>query len=162
MVRRWGRCVCDHPINTAAAAINPPTDIVVAPALRDGKPTVSKPRKAKHIVTVAQRYAWEYYEASRIRRESINRGAPSNPADRILRTAVYLRDAGRCQICGRLLEQDVLGMGRDERNDLLQQGVYLMSLDHIIPVSKGGTHTYANVRATCEPCNTSKSDSIEQ
>jgi len=30
------------------------------------------------------------------------------------------------------------------------------TLDHVIPVSRGGEHTYANIQATCQPCNNAK------
>lgn len=94
--------------------------------------------------------AWERGEASRIRRAAIKRGAPNAPANKILRMAVYLRDAGRCQLCGRPLKPDVPGVvGHDPDR---------MTMDHTIPVSKGGRHTYGNVRAACKGCNTEKGD----
>lgn len=155
MVRRWGRCVCATPVNTAWPAAHPPPDIIEAQALCDGKPIVSAPRKSRHIVTVAQRYAYELGEASRIRRAAIKRGAPTDPSHRILRTAVYLRDAGRCQMCGRPLNPDVIGVTADDDPDR-------MTMDHIIPVSKGGRHTYENVRASCKPCNLEKADQLDE
>jgi 5-methylcytosine-specific restriction endonuclease McrA len=122
--------------------------------LHDGKLAVSAPRSSRYIVTVAQRYAFELSEASRIRRKAMKRGAPNNPSHKILRMAVYLRDAGRCQICGRPLNPDVRGVTQDDDPDR-------MTMDHVIPVSKGGTHTYDNVRAACYECNSEKGDQHE-
>lgn len=34
-------------------------------------------------------------------------------------------------------------------------------LDHIIPLSKGGPHTYSNVQTLCRKCNAEKSDRLE-
>jgi hypothetical protein len=34
------------------------------------------------------------------------------------------------------------------------------SIDHIIPISMGGSHTYGNVQTMCVSCNSSKSDKI--
>jgi 5-methylcytosine-specific restriction endonuclease McrA len=54
------------------------------------------------------------------------------------RRAVFARDQGRCQYCGRAAE----------------------SIDHVIPRSRGGSHTWDNVVACCRRCNTYKSDRL--
>jgi 5-methylcytosine-specific restriction endonuclease McrA len=54
------------------------------------------------------------------------------------RRAVFLRDGGRCQYCG----------GKAE------------SIDHVIPRSRGGEHTWENVVAACERCNSAKRDRL--
>jgi 5-methylcytosine-specific restriction endonuclease McrA len=54
------------------------------------------------------------------------------------RRGVMARDGGRCQYCG-------------ARAD---------SIDHVVPRSKGGPHTWDNVVAACRPCNTSKRDRL--
>jgi hypothetical protein len=54
---------------------------------------------------------------------------------RHMRRAVYERDGHRCLNCG-------------TSDDL--------SLDHIIPYSKGGPDTFENLRTLCRPCNSSK------
>ncbi|MEE9299048.1 MAG: HNH endonuclease [Acidimicrobiia bacterium] len=50
------------------------------------------------------------------------------------RRAVFARDRHRCQYCGRNAE----------------------NLDHVVPRSRGGDHTWENVVAACRPCNTRK------
>lgn len=52
------------------------------------------------------------------------------------RRAVFARDGHRCQYCGKAAE----------------------NLDHVVPRSKGGTHTWENVVAACRPCNNRKQD----
>jgi 5-methylcytosine-specific restriction endonuclease McrA len=52
------------------------------------------------------------------------------------RRAVFARDDHRCQYCG-------------DRAD---------SIDHVVPRSKGGPHTWENVAAACRPCNLTKRD----
>ncbi|MFV0523953.1 MAG: HNH endonuclease [Acidimicrobiales bacterium] len=54
------------------------------------------------------------------------------------RRAVFARDHGACQYCGATAE----------------------SIDHVIPRSRGGTHTWDNVVACCRRCNTTKSDRL--
>lgn len=50
------------------------------------------------------------------------------------RRAVFVRDDFECQYCGRPAE----------------------NVDHIVPRSKGGGHTWDNVVAACRPCNSRK------
>jgi 5-methylcytosine-specific restriction endonuclease McrA len=52
------------------------------------------------------------------------------------RRAVFARDRDRCQYCA----------GRAE------------NLDHVVPRSRGGDHTWENVVAACRSCNTRKGD----
>ena len=52
------------------------------------------------------------------------------------RRAVFARDGHRCQYCGAAAE----------------------NIDHVVPRSKGGQHTWDNVVAACRPCNTRKED----
>ena len=52
------------------------------------------------------------------------------------RRAVFVRDNFKCQYCGRAAE----------------------NVDHIIPRSRGGGHTWDNVVAACRPCNSRKED----
>ena len=54
------------------------------------------------------------------------------------RRAVFARDDNRCQYCGAQAE----------------------NLDHVIPRSKGGPHTWENVVAACRRCNTRKEDRL--
>jgi 5-methylcytosine-specific restriction endonuclease McrA len=54
------------------------------------------------------------------------------------RRAVFARDGHRCQYCGASAE----------------------NIDHVIPRSKGGLHSWDNVVASCRPCNTRKRDRL--
>ncbi len=54
------------------------------------------------------------------------------------RRAVFARDQGRCQYCGRAAE----------------------NIDHVVPRSRGGRHSWDNVVAACRPCNTRKEDRL--
>lgn len=56
----------------------------------------------------------------------------------LTRRAVFARDHGRCQYCGRPAE----------------------NLDHVLPRSRGGPHAWDNVVACCRPCNAKKEDRL--
>lgn len=56
------------------------------------------------------------------------------------RRAVFVRDGHRCQYCNAPAE----------------------NIDHVIPRSKGGPHTWENVVAACRPCNARKMDHFLQ
>ena len=54
------------------------------------------------------------------------------------RRSVFARDGHRCQYCGSAAE----------------------NIDHVVPRSRGGTHTWENVVAACRPCNNRKQDHL--
>ena len=58
---------------------------------------------------------------------------------KITRRAVFARDDWTCQYCG-------------SRNQL--------TVDHVIPRSKGGGSTWDNIVAACAPCNRRKGDAL--
>jgi 5-methylcytosine-specific restriction endonuclease McrA len=64
----------------------------------------------------------------------------NDPVDKVSRRKVWDRDKGHCQICGNPVEFKA------------------MHLDHKVPISKKGTHTYDNVQTTCKDCNLAKGD----
>lgn len=54
------------------------------------------------------------------------------------------RDAFTCQYCG-----EQLNLGRGEKK---------VTIDHVLPRSRGGPNTWENTVASCEDCNTRKAD----
>lgn len=54
------------------------------------------------------------------------------------RRGVFVRDGFACQYCGRAAE----------------------NIDHVVPRSRGGEHTWENVVACCSRCNTAKRDRL--
>jgi 5-methylcytosine-specific restriction endonuclease McrA len=60
---------------------------------------------------------------------------------KITRRAVFARDGWRCQYCG-------------ARTNL--------TVDHVIPRSKGGTTAWDNIVASCAPCNRRKGDLLPE
>jgi 5-methylcytosine-specific restriction endonuclease McrA len=60
---------------------------------------------------------------------------------KITRRAVFARDDWTCQYCG-------------SRSNL--------TVDHVIPRSRGGSSTWENIVASCAPCNRRKGDRLPQ
>jgi hypothetical protein len=69
----------------------------------------------------------------------------------IHRASVYERDGWRCGLCGKAVSRDIRGRRRGAP-----------SLDHIIPLSRGGSHTYANVQLAHFECNAAKGNRGQQ
>ena len=72
---------------------------------------------------------WHWHRREKMRKESLERNISVD-----LRTEIFRRDGGLCQYCG--------SRGR--------------TLDHLIPVSKGGLSVRLNLLVACEPCNRKK------
>lgn len=62
--------------------------------------------------------------------------------------SVLERDGWRCQICGIDTPKQLRGSCEDRAPEV----------DHIIPLAKGGLHTYQNVQCACRKCNREKWD----
>jgi len=60
---------------------------------------------------------------------------PPGERRRLSRRAVLTRDGFRCQYCGSAKH---------------------LTLDHVVPTSRGGTNTWDNVVTSCAPCNVRK------
>ena len=63
---------------------------------------------------------------------------------RFSKTNLYIRDMYTCQYCSNKFER------------------HRLTLDHVIPLSKGGKTVWTNIVAACGPCNSRKSDKIIQ
>jgi len=64
---------------------------------------------------------------------------PRHQARRISRRAVFARDSHRCQYCG---------------------STSRLTVDHVVPKSRGGHSNWENVVTACAPCNTRKGDKL--
>ena len=67
---------------------------------------------------------------------------------------LFKRDSGKCYLCGRLCDWS----DGEERDGTFIAGNRHPSIDHVIPVAKGGTHTWDNIKLACRECNTLKRD----
>lgn len=113
------------------------------------------------VVTMGAKVRWcskscyrqseEWKTAKRIlraRRKAIERGNGHEAVDPY---AVFRRDKWLCQLCG----QRTPGTLRGTCNRRAPE------LDHIVPLSRGGTHTYDNTQCLCRECNQSKGATVK-
>ena len=70
--------------------------------------------------------------------------------------SLYKRDRGLCHICGMLCNWDDYIIDSNQK----QCGEWYPSIDHVIPLSKGGMHSWDNVKLAHRRCNSIKSDKI--
>lgn len=68
--------------------------------------------------------------------------------------ALIIRDKGICQICGHPVDESDIRDGHIRR--------LYPTLDHIIPLSKGGNHTWSNVQLAHMSCNSGKCDTVKR
>lgn len=94
------------------------------------------------------------------RRLSVAKGSQSTHRNRAKRFGVeyntlnaqviFERDNWTCYLCGVKVER------------AKKYKPNRATLDHVIPLSKGGAHTYDNVKTCCNWCNSSKGDKVKQ
>jgi 5-methylcytosine-specific restriction endonuclease McrA len=95
-----------------------------------------------------------YYAANKdqfIRRKHNRRALEKNVASdpTVCKTKLHILSGGRCNACGVMTDLE----GPDSP--------VKAHLDHIVPLSHTGTHTWDNVQILCRSCNLSKSDKVQ-
>jgi 5-methylcytosine-specific restriction endonuclease McrA len=100
----------------------------------------------KEKAEIIEHAEWELHSATRslsrpvvIRLVSYVRIPRDTHRRKITRRAVFARDNWTCQYCG-------------SRSNL--------TVDHVIPRSKGGDSSWTNIVASCAPCNRRKGDAL--
>lgn len=90
--------------------------------------------------------AAKYVRAAKKKRKAIERGAMIG--ELVDAHKVFAIDGWRCRMCNcKVQKRDIYAHNAAE-------------LDHIMPLSKGGLHTYDNIQTLCRRCNAKKSDTI--
>lgn len=87
-------------------------------------------------------------KTAKAKRKALKRGA--NGGESIDPIAVFIAAGWKCQLCNKPTPQRLRGTNHKRAPEL----------DHVRPLSKGGTHTWNNVQCLCRECNGWKSDRV--
>lgn len=100
---------------------------------------------------------WKHYCSADCRRKArnITRGGSTHRRrakrygvehQTVNKRKVFERDGWRCYLCGCATPEAKRGTQQPDAPEL----------DHVVPLSRGGAHTYENVRCACRRCNGAK------
>lgn len=115
-----------------------------------------KPKRRSTAVFCSERCAisaWgkdhpEVAYAGRLRRRARLRGVETETIKPLL---VFQRDGWTCKLCGCPTPQRLLRTSSPHKP----------TVDHIVPIARGGAHVYANVQCACSRCNSRKAAKIK-
>lgn len=104
-------------------------------------------REYNHKRRTAPGFNQEYYQKHRkqaiqnaARRRARRANAPV--VEKINVSEIVARDSSTCYLCGRILE------------------INEVTLDHVVPLARGGSHINENLRVACRSCNGRKKDKL--
>lgn len=100
---------------------------------------------AKRCVPCAKAQEKQWRAINRVARKARQRGVSVEAVNPI---TVFDRDRWHCKLCGVSTPRRLRGTYHDRAPEL----------DHIIPIAKGGEHSYLNTQCSCRKCNAEKSD----
>lgn len=69
---------------------------------------------------------------------------------------LYIRDNGKCHICGGVCDWN----DHTQNNNRFSAGKNYPTIDHVIPLAKGGKHSWDNVKLAHFSCNSAKGDKL--
>lgn len=117
------------------------------------KPESREAQKQSRVARRSERKAWIDANRQRLSNYQAKRRAAKKGADTELVDALKVaeRDGWVCYLCDNPVDPLV------QRPDLMCR-----SIDHVIPLSKGGPHNYSNVRLAHLICNLRKLDSMPE
>ena len=87
---------------------------------------------------------------------STDEQAPKTRISGATRRAVIERDGRFCKLCGRPVVR------RTSRRSRVQHADNLLTLDHLVPISRGGDSSAENLRVCCRACNMRRSAGGQQ
>lgn len=109
--------------------------------------TDPKRKTCDECLTLHTKEAWRREE---IRRRARERKVETDSSISLER--LYERDNGICYLCGRVCDWN----DGEWRDGVFRVGKNYPSIEHVKPISKGGSHTWNNIRLACVSCNSKK------
>lgn len=119
----------------------------IAPSFRTcascGSLFANRPHKTRPTDFCSEACRIAATRAQRLRRKCRERAATVETVDPL---KVLARDGWRCKLCGVKTPQAKRGTYADDAPEL----------DHIVPLARGGEHSYRNTQCACRRCNGAK------
>lgn len=119
-----------------------------------------KPCKVCGRMTTQPKYcSKECRDKANNKRKDVRRQKKINKAmvDRDITVAgLYKRDRGICYLCGEACSLEDYTI----RDNIFIAGDWYPSIDHVMPLTKGGMHSWKNVKLAHRICNSKKSSKI--
>ena len=81
----------------------------------------------------------------------------SQRVDFISLERLYMRDKGKCYLCGRVCDWSDWSISPKGHQ---YPGCGYPTIEHVLPISKGGLDAWDNVRLACWKCNLEKADAV--
>ena len=101
----------------------------------------------------------EYCSRKRSAKKNDKRSNSSNTVDNdISLPRLYKRDLGICYLCH----------SKTDPTDIVRYPTHVIAgpryptIEHVIPIAKGGLHAWDNIKLACKQCNSTKSDSVDE
>lgn len=114
-------------------------DVQLATRFKNAESAEEKLRKASRKLS-----GFKVINTDNGEEESVNSKVKRKNFTQSERVKVYNKNRGRCAICGKFVPYDEF------------------TVDHIIPLAKGGTNKPENLQCTCKTCNLIKQDILPE
>jgi 5-methylcytosine-specific restriction endonuclease McrA len=88
-------------------------------------------------------FLFEHLDKKKISKYYRVKGKRRTPISKKLRFEIFIRDNYTCQYCNRTLSDGIK-----------------LEIDHVLPISEGGTDDYENLITACQDCNRGKSNKL--
>lgn len=116
----------------------------------------NRDRQRAQAAEMPTRKRYPASSAARDARRRLREKGVSGPVESFTKSEIGERDGWRCGICRKRIDPSVPAWkpGSWEQNPLTA------TIDHILPLAKGGTHTRDNVQIAHLECNVAKGDRV--
>jgi 5-methylcytosine-specific restriction endonuclease McrA len=146
---RGGRTYCSYKCYIESK--RPPDQTSVCPIC--GKEFNQRGNKLKYCSSLCSIEAQaEVYKRNTLTRRALR--VVNGNLEKINPKDIFERDGWRCQICGKKVLKGLYKIKGTKRYHNAP------SIDHIIPISRGGQHTKSNVQCACYLCNCKKGNRV--
>lgn len=99
--------------------------------------------------------------AARAKSRAVRRGAVRN-GEKFAPWEIHVRDGWTCWLCGCSVDPNDCSYREGKHGwRVFVAGPTYPTLDHVLPLSKGGPHTRANVRTACFVCNVRRGNRVD-